>query len=37
MNRQQTEELKGFMQLVILIYNMSDAQKVFQIMLDCFI
>ena len=28
MNRQQTDELKGFMQFVILIYRMSNAQKV---------
>jgi N-acetylneuraminate 9-O-acetyltransferase len=27
MNRQQTEEIKGFMQLVILIYRMSDGQQ----------
>lgn len=29
MSRHQTEELKGFMQFVILIYKLSDAQQVF--------
>jgi len=28
MSRQQTEELKGFMQFVVLIYKLSDAQQV---------
>lgn len=27
MNRHQTEELKGFMQFVLLMYKMSDGQK----------